>query len=1087
MRKLLTLGKWKTLSLSMQQIRMLMWCLTIAVGGLVLMVIAVVVQQKVDHSVAQLAATFGQQSQEAARRVDIARQQAGNLASMLEHLSDLDHGGQPRDVEARRLIENLRDGGDGQYQALPAYPDGGATAGPTETGTLSTLLSFCWRINGAQYRDLRNAYIVGLRSDQFYVIPRRQGEAQVHLSDDAWRQRYASQILARVRSTAILQALYADPDSVIMLEPMVDPLSGKPVVTLVALVQRHDIPVALLAIDVPVSTFLADQHLLPGFGMVLPDGKGTLSDSETLDPVLQRITERAVQAVNIDNDGTWVWLGRLHWSVLFKRTEGDLQTQAALPASLIWSNLRSSVLLLLGLGLSGIGLMVVWIMQIDRRILRPTLRQSALMQESEAFNRGVVQIAPVSLMIAQRDNGKILKRNVLARKLADDAAEGEVQRLIGLCQAAAPSVDSQNETVQFEVELACMQGEPRYLEVRLVASIYQGMAALLITLNDCTVARNSEIQLKQAVAAAAEANRAKSAFLATMSHEIRTPLNGMLGGIELLDMTELDAQQRSRLDVLKRSSDSLLNTINDVLDFSKIEAGQMVIRPQPCNLVDLVEGVARNFGEIALAKGIEFYCVIDPLFRGEIMIDGARLEQILNNLVGNALKFTERGKVVINVASVMENHVPRLEIKVLDTGIGISPEDQKRLFTPFVQVEQSDSRRYGGTGLGLSICKRLLALMDGEIHLMSEAGFGSCFRLSLPYDELHGSLDHDVPMQLRGITVRLALALPEMKADVERWLRWHHAQVIDAGSPYKGNAILLTDTHLASQHPAANIVLAPGVMPGPAPRAATVSWLNRNGLILAVMKAAGRAPRQAEALQAPQRRAARRQLRVLLVEDHPVNQIVMQGQLEALGQMVDLAGDGLVALEQIHQAAYDLIITDIQMPRMDGYTLVRALRAQGITVPIIAITANVYRDEQERCRAAGVDYFLTKPVQTEALRALLDQMPAASGATVSAPAKPSNVLPWELMVRSLEADIATLQQAFVAKDKVAMQQRLHALAGALAVVGYDAHSRQCRSLEKKLAQQAMDSPGFNACWLTLQSRLQDLLSRMRAEASITST
>jgi len=385
-------------------------------------------------------------------------------------------------------------------------------------------------------------------------------------------------------------------------------------------------------------------------------------------------------------------------------------------------------------------------------------------------------------------------------------------------------------------------------------------------------------------AEAEAANQAKSTFLATMSHEIRTPMNGVLGMMEVLDRQGLNASQQRTVATMRDSAQALLRIIDDVLDFSKIEAGRLELEAAPFSLSTLIDGVLSTFQAQAAAKGLILSGAVEPGSSDTLIGDATRMRQILFNLLGNALKFTERGRVTVRAGTApLGGGRTRVTLAVEDTGIGIEEEQRRRLFQPFAQADSSTTRRFGGTGLGLSIVRRLANLMDGDISAESAPGRGSTFFVRLVFD-----------------------AAPK-------------------------DALFAATQHSTGSH-------------------------------------AGRA------LTLP--RTGERPV-VLVVDDHPVNQEVLVRQLELLGVESDTAVDGVEALELWSRKAYAAVLADIHMPRMDGYELTRRLRAieaerhSHSRMPVVAVTANAMKGEEERCLAAGMDAYLVKPVNIDLLRATL--------------------------------------------------------------------------------------------------------------------
>jgi PAS domain S-box-containing protein len=540
---------------------------------------------------------------------------------------------------------------------------------------------------------------------------------------------------------------------------------------------------------------------------------------------------------------------------------------------------------------------------------------------------------------------------------------------------------------------------------------------------DMSQSKAAEETLKHAKEAAEAGSRAKSEFLANMSHEIRTPLNGVIGMTDLALETVLTAEQREYLDTVKVSADSLLTVINDILDFSKIEAGKVDLEMEDFNLRDSLEATLKTLALRADEKGLELLCEIGPTVPEIVRGDSNRLRQIVVNLLGNAIKFTERGEVALNVQVDTEDGDNRiLHFMVSDSGIGITPEKQKLIFEPFAQADNSTTRRYGGTGLGLTISKRLVALMGGQIWVESEMGRGAKFHFTtrVKTSEKPIEVGTIAPAEtLRDVKVLIVDDNQTNRRILEGMLkRWEMkstsaesgpealAQLSTArqqGEPY---ALILTDMHMPGMD---GFALIEKIRARPELGAAVIMMLTSAGhrgdgarcQELGVSAYLLKPIRQSELREAIARvLGARTQdgaiplvtryslhdardpatsLRVLVAEDNHVNQLLATRLLEKRGHLVVVTGNGREALAALEKNRYDLVLMDVQMPEMDGIQATMAIREKerhkgdGSHQPVIALTAHVMKGDQERCMAAGMDGYITKPISPRQLDEVLEK------------------------------------------------------------------------------------------------------------------
>lgn len=524
-------------------------------------------------------------------------------------------------------------------------------------------------------------------------------------------------------------------------------------------------------------------------------------------------------------------------------------------------------------------------------------------------------------------------------------------------------------------------------------------------------------QLKKAKEIAEAASRAKSEFLANMSHEIRTPLNGIIGMTDLLKDTPLRNEQVDFLKSIKSSATSLLNIINDILDYSKIEAGKLTIEKSEFDLNELMDGIVDTFGLGAARKKLELVSFVDPQISNYLIGDAGRLRQIFVSIVGNALKFTQQGEVVVS-ADLHADHDTKISVRfsVTDTGIGISPERIHSIFNPFTQLDGSMSRRYGGTGLGLTIVKHLISMMGGEIHVESEVGKGTQVWFILPFEKSSNTLTPDDfelpnPQDQRILVVDdnatnrkiLSIMLENMNFQVDTAANGHEAlqkieAAIDATPPFrlvlmdmqmpemdglqttreirkmpklkKTCVIILTSVGSVIN---TNEFLRPNGCEGYLVKPIKQSQLRKtlalalNSKLPVIQKSP---PPEADASRESQQTEKQRPYHILLVEDNLVNQKVALAILVREGFQVDAVENGKLALKAFEQNQYHLILMDLQMPVLDGYETTKKIREveNGQShIPILAMTANALKGDREKCLTAGMDDYISKPIDPKIL------------------------------------------------------------------------------------------------------------------------
>lgn len=737
---------------------------------------------------------------------------------------------------------------------------------------------------------------------------------------------------------------------------------------------------------------------------------------------------------------------------------------------------------------------------------------SVLQHQSENLKQDLLALTLVILLVSAGVTfgmGWHITRPILAlKRSADRISAGE--------QSVKVPVSGSDEVASLGASLQQMLnhlGESRLQLAELNRSLEGQVASRTAELESATHSlEQMNHDLEIALSEAEQAAVAKGHFLATMSHEIRTPLNGVLGMTELLLNTTLSNQQRSYLESVQTSGTSLLNLLNDILDYSKLEAGKLTLNRLEFDPNELIEHSLQLFVELAHGKGLELVPVTLPKLQQLVVGDPDRLGQVLMNLVSNAVKFTERGEVVLGLRMLEESdsHLT-VQFFVRDTGSGIAEQDQKKLFDEFVQLDGSTTRHHGGTGLGLAIVQQLVGLMDSQIELKSTLGQGSEFSFSvqLPKGRKTSRLD-----RMGQIVGKRCLVVDDNATNRELLHQMVISWGMSNGSAASGQEALEILREKANRGKPYDLVLLDHMMPGmdgielsqriqnePMLRDCKRLLLTSMGTDVAeeVVKDAGievllpKPLRQSEllnqiliafdepALVAETPKTEQNtptffaNTRVLLVEDTEINQRVTLGMLQNLGIKADLATNGRLALDQVERSdsGYDLILMDVEMPEMDGLESTRILRERAVKTPIVALTAHALRGDREKCLNVGMNDYLTKPLTLKALSGCLQrwvkpQLPAAKqplaqpDTTQVATTVDRQVL--SRLERDLGGDIdeilqcfvddlpdliAALERALASKDREALRMYAHRLKGGCRNIGATSLAELAFALEQK--------------------------------------
>ncbi|KAB0640469.1 ATP-binding protein [Burkholderia latens] len=892
----------------------------------------------------------------------------------------------------------------GQQLAITPYPSlvvgvPGQTARRDEVArylALSFLLSRICAASSINRGRTLEGYHYSTRTGIFGIVP--------HLARD-------NPALASADTRAqVLAALHVDFDGpapaandgrphVRWLPPYINPVTGEARIRIAAEARADGQPFAVLV------TEYAPEYLfswLPGRGTA---GVFFITSADNrviaIDPEVERTNALTRHLLKLDvahsgqapgaprfRDGAIVFASKLAatgWTIAYALSWADVAAGIGVQAGAL-------------AGSTLVAIVVMWLLlaRFHRRVLVPVYARSARVFDSEALCRSVIAMAPVGIgLVSLSDRRVMLASDVLTQMLLPHGGDPHLLSTQVLEKYDAFVANGGNgRTMMTELVVNAHGDAPLHLEIIAHGARYQGEDVLIAIFADTTAQRRLVHQLEEAVRAADSANAAKSSFLAATSHEIRTPLNVILGNLELLERTALDASQQSRVQTLRASAEGLLRIVSDILDFSKIEAGAMSVESIEFDVIAVIERELAAFAPVAKAKGLPLFADLDASGAQRMRGDPTRLAQVVGNLLGNAIKFTSEGHLAVRV-TVGRNArgAAELAIGVQDTGIGIDRAQQARLFKPFSQVDASITRRYGGTGLGLALCDRLVAAMGGTIAVDSAPGIGSLFTVRLP---LRMEIVLKAPagaVACAGQTLIVvssedawrAFAFPHLRA----WgfdVAMHPSPIgIAAGCLARAHAIVLFGDsdhwrreELDSLDGGTPIVLATPdgpLQPDVAGRTIRVSSYSLNGLRTAIEQARavtaepprgdGRAP-DAAGPAVPS--LSTRVPRVLVADDASVNGSIFREQLDVLGCVVRCVSSGGAALDTLAGGSWDVILLGADLCDMSARELAAAVHARALPCDMIVVASHLAPDDARHYAASNVECVLTKPVTLADLR-----------------------------------------------------------------------------------------------------------------------
>lgn len=599
----------------------------------------------------------------------------------------------------------------------------------------------------------------------------------------------------------------------------------------------------------------------------------------------------------------------------------------------------------------------------ERKIFIPAEIDAQRLEEHEQFNRKIVASAPVGICILRTLDGTNILSNELAHNYLNMLTHEDRQRLTQIiCGQQVNFVD-------------VLTSNNTNLQISFVHSRYRNENVAICVLVDVSARVKMEESLQDMAQSAEQASQSKSMFLATVSHELRTPLYGIIGNLDLLQTKELPRGVDRLVTAMNNSSSLLLKIISDILDFSKIESEQLKIEPREFSPREVMNHISANYLPLVVRKQLGLYCFIEPDVPLTLQGDPMRLQQVISNLLSNAIKFTDMGCIVMHVAKAGDY----LSIRVRDTGVGIPAKEVVKLFDPFFQVGTGVQRNFQGTGLGLAICEKLISMMDGDISVDTEPGMGSQFTIRIP---LYAAQSPG-KMLIEGLSDKrcwLAVNNASLYAYLESLLGSYGIRVSRyAGQTPDAEDMLLTDDELTKPWQGKAAVIFCRRHIGIALERAHGEWVNSVAsphelitLLARIYRVEMDSADGTASLPSPEsEQSLNEDMMILVVDDHPINRRLLADQLGSLGYQCKTANDGVDALNVLSKNHIDIVLSDVNMPNMDGYRLTQRIRQLGLTLPVVGVTANALAEEKQRCLESGMDSCLSKPVTLDVLKQTL--------------------------------------------------------------------------------------------------------------------